>query len=477
MTTLFQHQKHSIDAFRGQPATFDASDPGTGKTFVAIEIVRARIKSDGRAILVVAPKSLLRAAWQADIRKFAPELIVSVAYAENREKAFYAPADIYVTNHDGVNWLVKQPPKFFKRFSTLIIDESGAFKHHTTKRSKSVAKIRKFFDFCHLMNGTPNTNGITDVWHQYYICDGGKRLGKSFYGFRGSVCMPKQTGPMPNMVEWTDRPGAELAVADLVKDITVRHKFEDCIDIPSNHMYTVPFALKPAHMKQYRTMQTLALLPLEEGTVSAINAAAISTKLMQIASGAVYEAEGVYHKLDNDRYELIMDLLEPRQHSLCFFLWQHQKEELIKAAEARGYSWALIDGTVGNSEREEVVRHFQAGFYKVLFAHPQSAAHGLTLVKATATIWASPTYNLEHFVQGNKRIYRAGQTEKTETLVVVAEDTIDEKVYKALAEKRVRMDNLLEELKESAATPHEAESLVSDAVRDALRTFSQSEAA
>jgi hypothetical protein len=450
MTTLFAHQKQTIEAFRGKPATFDASDPGTGKTLTEIEIIRARVKSDRRAILVVAPKSLLRTAWANDIRKFAPELLVSIAYAENREKAFAVPADVYITNHDATKWLVKQPPKFFKRFSTLVVDESSAFKHHTAQRSKALGKIRKYFDFCHLMNGTPNTNSITDVWHQYFICDGGQRLGKSFYAFRSHVCQPKQTGPMPNMVEWVDRPGAELAVADLVKDITIRHKFEDCIDIPDNHMYTVPFALKPAHMKQYKTMQTLALLPLEEGTVTAINAAAISTKLMQIASGAVYEAEGVYHKLDNDRYELIMDLLEPRQHSLCFFLWQHQKEELIRAAEARGYSWALIDGTVPSSEREEAVRHFQAGFYKVLFAHPQSAAHGLTLVKATSTIWASPTYNLEHFVQGNKRIYRAGQKEKTETIVVVAEDTIDEKVYKALASKRVRMDALLEELKEAA---------------------------
>jgi SNF2 family DNA or RNA helicase len=88
--------------------------------------------------------------------------------------------------------------------------------------------------------------------------------------------------------------------------------------------------------------------------------------------------------------------------------------------------------------------------FRIMFAHPQSAAHGLTLVKGTTTIWASPTYNLEHFVQGNKRIYRAGQTEKTETLVVLAEGTIDEKAYKALTEKGRRMDSLLEELAEAA---------------------------
>lgn len=86
--------------------------------------------------------------------------------------------------------------------------------------------------------------------------------------------------------------------------------------------------------------------------------------------------------------------------------------------------------------------------YKVLFAHPQSAAHGLTLTKGTTTIWASPTYNLEHFQQGNRRIYRAGQTQKTETVVILAEDTCEQKVYDALMNKNVRMDTLLDLMKE-----------------------------
>lgn len=450
MTTLFAHQQQSIDVFKTQQFTFDASDPGTGKTLVAIDLFRPRIMATQRAVLVLAPKSLLRTAWGNDLRRFAPELTVSIAFAHNRARAFEAPAQVYITNHDGVNWLAQQKPAFFKRFCGLIIDESGAFKHSTSKRSRSLRKIIGHFQYRHCMNGTPNTNGITDVWHQYFVCDGGSRLGKSFYGFRNAVCVPQQKGPMPNMVEWVDREGAETAVAGLVRDITVRNKFEDCVDIPPNHLYQMSFVLSPSHMKYYKQMKETAVLALEGSTVTAINAAAVTTKLMQIASGAVYESEDIYHKLDHDRYELIMDLLEPRQHSLCFFLWKHQKEELIAAAEARGYTYAVLDGECSDSERHSIVQGFQAGYYKVLFAHPQSAAHGLTLVKATTTIWASPTYNLEHFVQGNKRIYRTGQTDKTETIVIVAEDTIDERVFVALANKRVRMESLLNELLEAA---------------------------
>ena len=101
----------------------DASDPGTGKTRVQIELFKARRANGGGVALVIAPKSLLRSAWEDDFKKFSPGTIVSVATALNREKAFATPADVYVTNTDAVNWLAKQPKKFFERFDTLIVDE------------------------------------------------------------------------------------------------------------------------------------------------------------------------------------------------------------------------------------------------------------------------------------------------------------------------------------------------------------------
>ena len=101
---------------------------------------------------------------------------------------------------------------------------------------------------------------------------------------------------------------------------------------------------------------------------------------------------------------------------------------------------------IWNPDHPQIATEYQDGRYQVLFAHPQSAGHGLTLTRGTATIWASPTYNLEHYLQGLKRVHRIGQTEKTETIVIVAEDTIDERVWAALQAKSVNMTNLLLEL-------------------------------
>lgn len=445
---LFAHQNQTI-AFGGDKnELFDTSDPGTGKTRSVIEIAKARIAADGRSIVVVSPKSLVRSAWATDLAKFAPELKVACAFAENRAEAFAEQADFYVTNYEGVHFLAQQDKKFMKRFSTLVLDESGAFKHPTSKRSRAAAKVAPQFDFRINLNGTPNPNTICDVWHQYYLLDKGQRLGKSFFRFRNQVCVPIQVGPLPNMVKWEDREGIENVVSALVKDITIRHVFEECVDIPPNTERPLAYDMRPKQARAYYSMQKNAVAALETGLVSAAQASAVATKLLQIASGAVYSSEGVYHIIDEERNEMIMDLLEERKHSLVFFNWKHQKDQLVDAAQRRGFSFCVLDGESTNVEREEAVRMFEAGFYKVMFAHPQSAAHGLTLVRATTTIWASPTYNLDHFVQGNRRIYRAGQTNKTETIVVLARGTIDEKVYTALAAKKIRMASLLEELKD-----------------------------
>lgn len=443
---LYAHQKKSVSFLGKQARVFDTSDPGTGKTRVEVEDFATRRRKGGGCALVIATKSLLQPAWQNDFHNFAPDMGVSIATATNREKAFQAVADVYVTNHDAAKWLAEQKPAFFKKFDTLIIDESTAFKHGTSQRSKAMAKVVKHFTYRRALTGTPNSNGVCDLWHQVFLIDDGKRLGTSFFKFRAASCIPKQVGPMPNMIKWVDRPGIEGTISTLLRDITIRHKFEDCVDIPENHKYAVTFLLDKKHMATYNEMKDFQIAVLKNTTVTAVNGAVVAGKLLQIASGAVYDDNGKYSLVTSQRYEMVMDLVEERKHSIVFFTWTHQRDELIREAKSRGLSFAVYDGQTSDKDRTRLVKEYQEGKYQVLFAHPQSAGHGLTLTRGTATIWASPTYNLEHFLQGLKRIHRIGQTEKTETIVIVAKGTIDEVVWQALQDKRVRMDELLESL-------------------------------
>lgn len=449
---LFSHQQATVDKLRAVGSLFDMSCPGTGKTRAHLAEFWERRQTGAGPALVIAPKSILKAAWGADIDKFFPGMTYAVAYATNREKAFKENVDVYITNHDAAVWLDKHREVFTRcKFSTLIIDESTAYKNPQAARSKAMKRVATLFTQRRCLSGTPNPNSVLELWHQMLLLDDGGTLGNSYWKFRATVCSPVQTGPRPEMVQWVDKPGIELAVFDLLAPVTIRHKFEECVDIPENSVQRITFQLSPTAQTAYDDMREHSILILkEEATIRAINAASVITKLLQIAGGAVYTGDdSKYEIIDTERVNLVLDLVEARRHSIVAFLWRHQRDMLVQEAKARGVKYAVIDGETPANDRTRIVEEFQDGKLQVIFAHPQSAGHGLTLTKGTATIWTSPTYNAEHYVQFGKRIYRAGQTQKTETIQICAAGTVDERVYEALDKKLTGMELLLSLMQET----------------------------
>jgi len=445
---LFSHQQETKQFGILTPRVFDMSDAGTGKTRAWLEVLVQRKKLIGGKALVIAPKTILKNAWADDIMKFTPELSYVIAYATNRIAAFEEDVDVYITNHDAVKWLYKHRKEYLegRGFHTIIIDESTAFKHRTSQRSKALSKLVGYFEYRTNLTGTPNPNGLLDLWHQVFLLDDGDHLGDSYWRFRASTCEPTQVGPSPQHVRWDDKQGMVEAVAGILEEITIRHVFEECTDIPENHVYTVNFELSTKHRRAYEILREHAILELREGGISAFNAGVLANKLLQLASGAVYDDQAVVQLYDTGRYELVLDLAEQRKQCVVAFNWKHQRDHLTQLADSRGVTYGVIDGGVSAKRREEVVSNFQAGLIKIIFAHPASAAHGLTLTRGTTTIWTSPTYNAEHYTQFNKRIYRIGQNKKTETLLVTAANTIDTEVASRLMGKVEKMTDLLEML-------------------------------
>lgn len=451
----FAHQAHTTQFILDKKAVLIFSDPGTGKTRAVLDAL-AELKARGIGpALVLAPKAILEPAWLHDAQRFTPGLRVSVAYARNRLAAFTARADVYVTNHDAVTWLAANEA-LLAGFKILVVDESTAYKNRSSQRSRVLRRLVPRFEYRIAMTGTPMPNGVLDIWHQVLLVDDGERLGKSFYAFRGVVCEPVQTGLNPNFIDWRDREGATDAVADLLSDITVRYRFEDCVDIPENTVNTLTFSLPDNLRAQYDRMVRDALLALDAGDVQAVNAAAKVAKLLQICSGAVYGEDGQYHVLDATRYELITTLCEERQHTVVAFLWRHQRDQLYRYLTDAKLSVAVIDGETDSRDLPRTIQRFQDGEYRVLLAHPQSASHGLTLTRATTTIWSSPTYDAERYEQFNRRIYRAGQQRKTETLLIQAADTLEEQVYARLQNKLSKQLDLLGLLQSLSSIKKEA---------------------
>lgn len=436
MLKPFNHQVKTTNFILKTPRALITSDPGTGKTRSVIDAFAKR--REGR-MLVLAPLSILSASWGDDIKKFQPKISFVVAYAKNREAAFKSDAEIVITNHDAAKWLAKNE-HLLDGFDTLCIDEFTAFKNKDSQRSKAVLKIAARFKYRIAMSGTPNSNTILDIWHPTLIVDDGERLGKRFYGFRSAVCTSRFNG-FAN--EWVDKPDAQEIVAASIKDINVRYRLEECIDMPEQSVHTMCVQLTPAIMEQYKLLAEDSVLYTGKATINAINAGARVKKLLQLCTGSVYTEDGVSEGIHSERYELVMQLVSERKHSLVAFNWRHEREHLTKLADSMGIEYGVIDGDTPATKRKDIVDRMQAGHLQVVFAHPQSAGHGLTLTKATSVIWASPTYNAEHYQQFNRRIYRAGQTQKTEVIHIAASDTWETEVYEKLEGKLGRMEELL----------------------------------
>lgn len=448
------HQQATIDKLHECGGTLlITSDAGTGKTRCVLDYFAETLAAwqhdrvgPRPRLIVFAPLTILQAAWGADIEEWQPDLTYSVAYSTNRLKAFQADTDIVLTNHDAVKQIVKDPKfaPYLTAFTHMCIDEFTAYKNKDSQRSKAMLQFSKQFNSKVLMSGTPDTNGILDMWHPMVILDGGQRLGKRFYAFREQVCTPKFNG-FAN--EWVPKDTATDTVAMAIADINIRFKLEDCVDMPERTERTMMVELSPKVMKAYKQLADTKMLLTEDGLLKAQHAGTLVRKLLQVCTGAAYDGEGNAISVHTERYDLVMDLIAEREASLVAFNYTHERDYLVEQADKLGFTYGVIDGETPMSVRTEIVAAMQAGKLRVVFGQPASMSHGLTLTRAKTIIWCSPTYNAEHYVQFNARIYRKGQDAKTEIIRIAAKNTWEPAVYQRLGGKVENMNALLELLK------------------------------
>jgi hypothetical protein len=268
----------------------------------------------------------------------------------------------------------------------------------------------------------------------------------NFYAFRSATCVPIQKGKKKEMVEWVDKPGAEEAVASLLQDITIRHKFEDCIDIPPTFKHVIKFYPTKKQRGAYESMERDAIALMNKGMVSAVNAAAVRTKMLQIASGAVYENDHKYHLIDTEPLRAC-DGPGGRAQALHCLLSVEAPARRIGGAwpSSAKITHCVFDGEATDKQRQEMKQQFQAGFYQVMFAHPKVGRPRAHADRAQAAIWPSPPDDLEWWVQANRRHARAGQTVRDrDHRDPRAPHHRARRVPQAGRSRKARMNNLLE---------------------------------
>ncbi len=441
----FEHQKEVTAWLLSHPRALVTSDPGTGKTRSVLDAHMAR-RSSGR-LLVIAPLLTLESAWAGDIQKFCPSLTYSFAFAGKREKGFEADTDVVLMNHDATVWLNKQKRNWLQGFSTICIDEFTAFKHRRSQRSRALASIMRKHNIQYriAMSGTPNGNTITDIWHPVFLVDDGASLGSTFRSFENSVCTaifnPHNKKTHCSMVP---RPGAEKTVALLLQGINIRFALKDCLDLPDQSVRELAVPLSKYHQDAYRVFSRDALLDIKNQRTTGVHAASKAQRLLQLASGVVYDDQRATINVDLKRIQVATDYVNQVDTSIVVFIWHCQRDFLARSLRAKNIPFAILDGDTPRGQREGIIRKFQEGsHYKTLLLHPAAAGYGITLTAANTLIWLSPTYNAEHYLQTNARIHRAGQNRNTEVVHMYSPGTGEKRVYGLLQNKLLRLESML----------------------------------
>lgn len=438
-----KYKPHNYQAFASEfilehPVCCIMLDMGLGKTVITLtalwELVLDRF--DVSRILVIAPKRVAEDTWPKEIAKW--EHLSGLSFSlvlgsrADREAALRKRAFIYIINRENVAWLVEN---YRWDFDMVVIDELSSFKSNKAERFKAMKRIRPKVSRIIGLTGTPAPNSLLDLWPQMYLLDMGQRLGRFIGGFRDRFFVPdKRTREI--IYSYKPRDGAEDTIYSLVSDICISMKAVDYLDMPERIDNRIEVVMSAKEQKLYDDFQRDMVLAIEGEELDAVNAAALSNKLLQMANGAVYGDDRKVLPIHDRKLDALEDLVEAANGKplLVAYWYKHDLQRI----QARFKNARCIDTS-------KDIDDWNVGKIPLALIHPASAGHGLNLQEGGCTIvWFGLTWSLELYQQLNARLWRQGQKHTVVIHHIVTKGTHDEDVMRALGNKDMRQSALIE---------------------------------
>jgi SNF2 family DNA or RNA helicase len=443
---LRPYQDEAADFLYERDRAMILAPVGAGKTAITLTAMQAMIM-DGHAsrFLVLAPKRVCTDVWPIEQPKWAHQLTLAVAIGTPRERneALDSGDLIVVTNYDNIGWLAEQD---LSSFDAIVFDELTKLKNPSGTRFKALHKIINQFKIRWGLTGSFTSNGLEDVFGQCKIVDE-KLLGRAKGAFLQQyfVCMNRDFG------EWMPRPGALPLVMQRIKPATYvlepgvyRDKLPPC--------HVVELRCQLDDRAPYEKMKKDFVVQFPTAEVLAANAAAVTSKLQQMASGFVYDSSRVASAVPGQfiaskeavwfsrhKFDRLDELLEENQHANTLLVYQFQEE--VAELRRRYPKLATLDD-------DNAIERWNKGQIELLAVHPKSAGHGLNLQHGGCHMaFLSLPWSLELFEQTIGRLHRSGQMQPVWVYVLMAEKTVDEKIFAALHDKRAISDIAMEALK------------------------------
>lgn len=442
-----KYQEYAIQRIIDTPYIALLLEMGLGKTVSTLTAVDMLLK-DFEIIkpLVIAPLRVAEDTWSREVEKWdhLQHLQISkiLGSADHRRKALRSDADLYVINRENVEWLVSELGTGWD-FDMVIIDESSSFKNHQSKRFRALRRVRPMIERVVELTGTPAPNSLMDLWAQIYLLDLGERLGKTITGFRDRYFIPgARSGHI--VYDWKAKQEAEKRIYEAIGDIVVSMKAEDWLELPEKIELTVPIKVTGEPWELYKKLERDLLLEYEDADVVAQTAAVLSNKLLQMASGAVYDESRGVKLIHDTKLDQLEDDIEAANGKpvMVFYYYQHSLERIQRRfPQAR----ILRKGRDGNED----IRAWNNDEIELLCLHPKSAGHGLNLQDSSCQtlIWFDQIWSLEEYQQANARVHRQGQTNRVVIRRYVAEGTMDEEAVEAIERKETGQEALMQAVK------------------------------
>jgi len=468
-----RYQSRAIRWLAGRPHGALLLDPGLGKTSLTLKLFDdLRKKGEAKRVLVIAPKRVCYTVWTHEAggelarwRDTFGHLKVALLHGSKKTERLEGDADIYVMNFDGLQWLISSGGLLWlikkKGVNVLLIDELSKFKHTRTKRFKLLKPYLKRFKHRWGLTGSPVPNGLIDLFGQIYVMDQGQALGQYITHYRHKYFLPTGYGGY----QWKLQEGAEKRIYKALKPIALSMKAEDHLDLPTLVVRDLYVDLPKQARQTYTTLEEELVAYVDQEVVTAANAAVASGKCRQVASGGLYAVNydplkpyahlGEFepgskrrvHHLHDGKTEALVELVEELQGSPLLVAYEFH-HDLRRIRDALG-DVPAINGDTKDKDLPKLVQAWNNGELPVLCGHPAAMAHGLNLQeRASHVCWYSLTWNLEHYDQLIRRVWRQGSTAKRVMVHrLIARDTVDEVIAGVLNQKKRRQDSLMKALK------------------------------
>ena len=417
-------------------------DCGLGKTITTLTAINELIYDSFEIskVLIIAPLRVAQSTWKDEIEKWdhLNLLRYSVAVGDEKErlKALKQNSDIYIINRENVDWLVTKSGIDFN-FDMLIIDELSSFKSHTSKRFKSLLKIRPYFERVVGLTGTPSSNGLMDLWAEFRVLDLGERLGRYITHYRNEYFLPdKRNGAV--IFSYKPQPNAEERIYRRLADMTISMKSTEYLKMPELILNELEINLDEKDQMKYKKFKKEMVMTIQEKEIDAINAASLSNKLIQLANGSIYDEDKKFYEVHNKKLDKLEEIIESANGKpvLVAYWLKADKERIEKRFKVREIKTA------------DDIKQWNKGMIDLALIHPASAGHGLNLQSGGSTlVWFSLTWSLELYQQTNARLYRQGQKDTVVIHHLITKNTIDEDIMKSLKRKDKTQEALMRAVK------------------------------